>query len=459
MDLVKDPIPTLIRRIAVPASVGLFFNTMYNVVDTYFAGQVSTAALAALSLSFPVFFILLAMGAGVGQGATALIANAIGESQSVKAHHLSLQAVSFSVCLSVVLTVAGWLAAPAMFRFLGASESYLEITLTYFNVIVAGTVTSLLQSVLNSSLNAQGDTRTYRNVLCGGFVLNCVLDPWFLYGGFGLPAMGIRGIALATVLIQALGCVYMAYKMTHSRIWRGLAWKDLRPESSTFREIAGQGFPASINMMTIALGIFVITWFISKFGQDGVAAYGAATRIEQIFLLPTIGLNISILSLTGQNNGAKRYDRIRESLACTMKYGMWLMAGAAVVVFVFGYEMMTWFAETERVARIGADYLRIAAITLPSYMILFQTVFMLQGLKRPMYAIWVGIYRQIAAPCAVFYLLAFWLDWKLWGIWWGIFLVTWSAAVFTFFYGRWKLNRVEEEALGKDGARSAEGGI
>ena len=103
---------------------------------------------------------------------------------------------------------------------------------------------------------------------------------------------------------------------------------------------------------------------------------------------------------------------------------------------------MAFFTQDQQVITIGTDYLKIAAITLCSYVILFQTVFMLQGLKRPMYAIWIGLYRQIIAPCLVFYLLAFVLNWKLFGIWWGIFIVTWSAAIVTWLYGRWTLNRI-----------------
>jgi Na+-driven multidrug efflux pump len=109
--------------------------------------------------------------------------------------------------------------------------------------------------------------------------------------------------------------------------------------------------------------------------------------------------------------------------------------------------MMGWFTSDAAVVEIGAEYLRIAAITLPSYVVLFQTVWMLQGLKRPIYGLWVGIYRQLVAPGIVFWLLAFQLDWKLPGIWWGIFLVTWSAAVFMGWFGRWKLREVERLAL------------
>jgi putative MATE family efflux protein len=447
MDLVRDPIPTLIRQIAVPASVGFFFNTMYNVVDTLFAGMHSTDALAAMAASFPIFFIIIALGSGVGQGTTALIANSIGEGRPERAHHYTLQSLSFGFVVSAVLTVAGLWAAPALFRLLGAEDQYLELALEYMNTILLGTVLFLGQSILNGTLNARGDTRTFRNVLIAGCLLNCVLDPWFMFGGLGLPAMGLRGIALATVLIQLLGFIYMLGRVRHTDGWAGCPWRLLKPSRVHYRELAAQGFPASLNMLTIALGIFVITWFISRFSKEGVAAYGIATRIEQIFLLPTIGLNISMLSISGQNNGARRFDRIREALNVTLKYGLIITLTAGVLLLVGGELMMGWFTRDAEVVEIGAEYLRIAAITLPSYVVLFQTVWMLQGLKRPIYGLWVGIYRQLVAPGIVFWLLAFQLDWKLPGIWWGIFLVTWSAAVFMGWFGRWKLREVERLAL------------
>jgi putative MATE family efflux protein len=443
MDLVKDPIPRLIRQIAVPASVGFFFNTMYNVVDTFFAGLDSTDALAALALSFPIFFIIVAFGVGIGQGATALIANATGRGDPDQAHHLSLQSVSFGVLFSLVLTGFGLSSAPFLFRFLGAEERYLALSLAYMNTVLCGTTFFLLQSILNATLNALGDTRTFRNVLIVGCLLNLVLDPWFMFGGLGLPAMGIRGIALATVLIQIAGSLYLVHKVRHTPIWQGWRWSRLKPNVKLYRDIAAQGFPASLNMLTVALGIFVITWFIGRFSKEGVAAYGIATRIEQIFLLPTIGLNIAILALTGQNNGAGRFDRIRLAYRTSMKYGLGIMLAAGAIVFLAGGGMMSCFTADPVVISIGAAYLRVASITLCSYVILFQTVYMLQGLKKPIYGLWVGIYRQLLAPSVVFWFLAFYLDWQLNGIWWGIFFVTWSAALFMLWFGSWKLRQIE----------------
>ncbi len=213
MDLTKDPIPGLVRKIAVPASIGFFFNTMYNVVDTFFAGFISTDALAALSISFPVFFIIIAMGSGISQGGTALIANALGEKDQAKAHHTCVQCLSFGAFFAVALTALGLLSAPMLFQILGASGEYLEIALDYINLILCGTLFIVIQSIANACLNAQGDTKTYRNVLIASFFLNCVLDPWFMYGGLGIPSMGIKGIALATIMIQFLGMLYVLHRL------------------------------------------------------------------------------------------------------------------------------------------------------------------------------------------------------------------------------------------------------
>ena len=441
-DLIRDPIPKLIRTIAIPASVGFFFNTMYNVVDTWFAGLISTNALAALSLSFPIFFILIATGTGIAQGSTALIANALGAGDKAKAQLYSLQAIAFGIILSVGLTALGLVIAPSMFRFLGASEDYLAICLAYMRPVLCGTVFFLLQSISNASLTALGDLRTFRDVLIAGFLLNLILDPWLLFGGLGVPPLGIRGIALATVIVQILGTFFILHRVRKSSLWENINTRLLIPRWDAFRDIAVQGIPASFNMMTVALGIFIITWFISKFSKEGVAAYGIATRVEQMILLPTIGLNMAVLTLVGQNNGAGLPDRVRQTWRTTIQYGIVMMLIGGLLLLALPNLLMSVFTKDTVVIRLGAEYLRVAAITLCSYVILFQTVFMLQGLKRPMYGAWIGLYRQVAAPCLVFYLLAFKLDWQLRGIWWGIFLVTWSAALVTLFYGRRVLRRL-----------------
>lgn len=435
-DLTRKPIPTLIREIAVPTSIGFFFNTMYNVVDTFYGGQLSTDALAALSLSFPVFFMIIALGSGIATGTTALISNAIGEGNQKKASEYIGQAISFAMLFGIAMTVVGLLISPFLFKILGASDRYLVLGLSYMNVILMGTVFFLLIYTFNAILNAQGDARTYRNYLIGGFFLNIVLDPWFMYGGLGIPAMGLAGVAWATVLIQFLGTLYMGFRAAASEIFCADCLKELVPRKAAYIEIAGQGIPASLNMMTIAVGVFVITYFISIFGKESVAAYGIATRIEQIALLPSFGLNTAALTIVGQNNGAKKFDRVRETANKCILYGIIIMTIGSAGVFCFTKPLMSVFTADPIVLSIGTTYLRIAAFIFQAYIILYVSISCLQGMKKPLYAIWVGVYRQIAAPLVTFFGLVHLLGLGLVSVFWGIFGITWSAALFTLWYYR-----------------------
>ena len=440
-DLLKDPVPQLVRGIAIPASIGFFFNTMYNFVDTYCAGLISTDALAALSLSFPVFFLLLSAGSGLSQGTTALMANALGRKEKHEARSLFAQATLIAVGAGILLSIVGFFLAPTLFGFLGAEGDYLKTALSYMNVILVGGVFFVLQMTLNAALNAQGNTTIYRNVLLGGFVANCLLNPWFMYGWLGLPAMGVGGIALATVVVQVVGCAVMITVILSMELGKGLSKRDFMPQGQLLGQILGQAVPAALNMMTVALGIFVITRYVSQYGKEAVAAYGIATRIEQVVLLPTIGLNFAMLSLTGQNRGAGQMDRVREAWATCLRYGVGLMIFCGVLVYLVRGHAMAWFTTDAKVISNGADYLGVAAVTLCAYPVLFVTVFMLQGLKMPAFGLWMGLYRQILAPIVVFHVLAITLGWQLWGIWWGICLVTWSGSLFTLWWGSRVLRR------------------
>jgi len=445
-DLIHDPIPKLLTRLAVPVGTGFFFNTMFNVVDTFYGGLISTQALAALSLSFPLFFIILAVGAGTSMGSTALIGHALGSGRQEDAELYAAQAISFGILHALFLTVGGLAAAPAIFRLMGASGDYLELALAYMNVIVAGGVFFVGNYVLNSMLNASGDTKSFRNFLVTGFFLNLVLDPWFMYGGLGVPAMGIRGIALATVMIQAVGNVYLLGRVRRTGLLSGRSWRLLAPRGEPFRRLFGQGFPASLNMLTVSLGIFVITWFAGRFGKEAVAAYGIGTRIEQIVLLPAMGLNVAVLSLTAQNFGAGKLARVRETLSRAVRAGLLMMAGGTVLVFVAAKPLVGLFTNDPLVLSHGMTFLRVEALVLGAYLILYVNNSALQGLQKPAFALWIGLFRQILLPVPVFWLLAQGLGWGLPGIWWGVFLVTWSAAAVSLLYTRRVLRLVTEEA-------------
>jgi putative MATE family efflux protein len=446
-DLTSAPIPQLVRRLAIPAGTGFFFNTMFNVVDTWYGGRLSTSALAAMSLSFPVFFLILAIGSGVSNGATTLVGNALGRKDHVEARLYLSQSLSFALLHALLLTAAGLALAPQIFTLMGAKGEYLSLALSYMNVIFSGSIFFLLNYVMNAILNAHGNTLAYRNFLIGGFLLNLILDPWFMYGWAGFPALGLAGVALATIFIQCLGVFYLFSQLSKTGSMPSFHLADLRPRWNCFRELFRQGFPPAMNMMSVSLGIFIIIWFVGRFGEQAVAAYGIGTRIEQIALLPVMGLNMSTLALTAQNFGAEKISRIRETLSVSLRYGVMLAVSGTAAALLYGRQLMGLFTADRSVIEIGVEFLGIEAFVLPAYVLLYISISTMQGIKMPLFGLIIGLYRQIAGPAFVFYLFTTVMGLGLIGIWWGIFGITWSAALIVVVYVSRTLAKLEKDLI------------
>ena len=442
MDLGNEQIPKLVRQIAIPASVGMFFNTMYNVVDTFWAGQLSPEALAALSLSLIPFIGLLAVGIGLGQGASALISNAMGAEDDDQASRLMAQALSLAFVVSTVVVALGLVVTPFLYRGMGASGEYLELSLDYMNWLIYGSGAFIFAFVINSGLNAQGDTKSYRNALICGFFANIILDPLFLFGWGPFPALGLEGIAISTVLIELGVVTYLSVKLLSSKLGGNLSTRKFSLQVKLIVDLVKQGFPASLSILFISLNFYVILHFISDFGKTSVAAYGVSTRIVQVMLLPSIGLNTAALSLTGFNFGANNLERVNQTWRTCFHYSLLLTAFGGILLFCFPEFLLRLFTDSEEIIEVGPTLLRVEAVLLTAYTTIFLGTSVLQGLKKPMFGMILSIYRLIVAPVIFFWLFSDLLGYGLNGIWAGIFLTTASGALITWFYLKRTLTHV-----------------
>ena len=434
MDLGNEQIPKLVRQIAIPASVGMFFNTMYNVVDTFWAGQLSPEALAALSLSLIPFIGLLAVGIGLGQGASALISNAMGAEDDDQASRLMAQALSLAFVVSAVVVALGLVVTPFLYRGMGASGEYLELSLDYMNWLIYGSGAFIFAFVINSGLNAQGDTKSYRNALICGFFANIILDPLFLFGWGPFPALGLEGIAISTVLIELGVVTYLSVKLLSSKLGGNLSIRKFSLQVKLLVDLVKQGFPASLSILFISLNFYVILHFISDFGKTSVAAYGVSTRIVQVMLLPSIGLNTAALSLAGFNFGANNLERVNQTWRTCFNYSLLLTAFGGILLFCFPEFLLKLFTDSDEIIEVGPILLRVEAVLLTAYTTIFLGTSVLQGLKKPMFGMILSIYRLIVAPVIFFWVFSDLLGYGLNGIWVGIFLTTASGALITWFY-------------------------
>lgn len=440
--LTTDPVPKVLLSLAIPSSVGLFFNTMYNVVDTFVAGYLSTQALASLSISYPIFFALIALSMGVGSGATALIANALGSNDINTAKRYAKQTISFGILLGVTISVLGILFVPYLLTLLGAKGEYLNTASNYLVTIFWGSIFITIIFMFNAILNAVGDTKSYRNVLIAGFFTNSLLSPMLAFGWFGLPVLGISGIAIATIATNALGALYLWFKVRETGLVIKESGGQYSPDMKTYLDIAGQGFPASLSLMTISVGAFIITYFVSTFGESTVAGYGVGMRIEQIVLIPGIGINIAVLTLIGQNNGAKRYDRVREIIRVAMRYSLYISTFAAAFIFICSGYVIDIFTDDIAVINSGVGYLSVAALITWAYGILFVTDSVFRGLKRPLFPLLMGVLRQIVLPFPALWFVTTVVAVGVMGVWWSVFAIVWIAAIIAMIYVRNVVNKV-----------------
>jgi putative MATE family efflux protein len=395
LSLTKDPIPSLIKKIALPASVGTLFQTLFNVVDTFFAGKISPEALSALAKSFPIYFIIIAACVGVTVGGTSLIANSIGENNKEKVLGYFANTIIYAFLISILITIIGLVFSPSLFALMGSDDEVILLSLKYTNVIFAGSIIFIMVVALNSLLHADGDTKTFRNILILSFFLNIILNPLFIFGFGFIPAMGIVGIGVATIVAQFVGLLIIFNKIIKSSRIKDISIKYFYPKVYLLKNLFFQSAPISAALLLISVGNFIIFAYIGVFGEYATAGYGSAARFEQILLLPVLGLNTAIISIIGQNFGAKNFSRVKESYFKAVMYGFTLMLISGLIIFLSAGKIVSIFSNNQDVISFGTTYLKISALIFPAYPIFFISNGFFMAIKKSTYSMYLNIIRNV----------------------------------------------------------------
>ena len=404
MNLLKDNIPKLVRKIAIPASVGTLFQTFYNIVDTFFAGKISPEALSALSKSFPIYFIIIATSIGVSVAGTSLIGNSIGENNKKNILYYFSHIIIYGLIISIIITFLGLNYSEKVFYLMGSSSEVTNLGTSYTNIIYYGSILFILVVSLNSILHAEGDTKTYRNVLIISFFLNIILNPIFIFGFLFIPALGVKGIAIATLIAQFVAFIIILIKVALNKRVKELTKKFFYIKFYYLKNIFFQSMPITIAISGYSIAASIVYTYIGLSGEHAVAGYGAATRIEQVVLLPILGINTAIISIIAQNYGANYLDRVKETYFVSIKYGLFIMIISGVLVYLTAGIVPNFFSNNLEVLDYGTRYLKISAFVLPAYPIFFLSNGFFMALKKSENAMLNNILRNVLVPIIVFYL-------------------------------------------------------
>ena len=403
MNILTDDVKILIRKLAIPASVGTLFQTLYNIVDTFFAGKISPEALSALAKSFPIYFILIASSIGITVAGTSLIGNSIGEKNQKKASTYFSQLIIFSLILTLFITYIGLTYSDNVFILMGSSEEVKNLGLDYTNIIFYGSFLFIVVVALNSLLHAEGDTKTYRNALIIAFLLNIFLNPILIFGFWFIPAFGMKGIGIATLIAQLVSLIIIFNKVLKSRLIKDLIINNFIPKIYYFKNIFFQSMPIIISICGYSVASAIVFKYAGLSGEYAAAGYGAGTRIEQVVLLPILGINTAIITIIAQNFGAKNILRIKQTYITAIKYAFIIMIISSLFVYLLAEIITGLFSNDLNVIEFGKLYLQISAFVLPAYPIFFLSNGFFMALKKSENALVANIFRNVIFPFLVFY--------------------------------------------------------
>ena len=450
INMTEGPPGPAIISLMIPMMVGMIALLSYNIADTWFIGRLGTMELAAVSFTFPVAFIVnaLAMGLGVGTSSVAsrlFGANELGQIQRITTHAALLAAL---VGLSVL--ALGLATIEPVFRLLGADDTTLPLIERYMSIYYFGGVFLVVPMIGNSVLRASGDAKTPSLLMTSGAILNVILDPVLIFGWGPVPRMELEGAAYATVFANALvGALAISILYFRDQLFR-FKQKDWSLLLDSWRRILHVGVPSMASSLVAPLTTAFITWQVAKFGQEAVAGFGVASRIEGLSLMALMALSAAITPFAGQNYGAGNYDRVMAGASYAWRWSTCYGLVVALILFI-GADYIAMFF-TSDVTAIGTSTMHLSLVPW-SYGFLGISMICVSAFNavgKPTPGMIVSMTRTIIIYAPLAFLLAHLLDLR------GVFLAAFLANIIAGLLG-WAWFRVAMQAYTTEPNATANG--
>ncbi len=402
---------------ALPMIAGMTVHTMYVVADTAFIGTLGTDALAAATFVAPLFFLTLALTMGIGTAVTALVAQAVGRGDAANADAAAGTAISSGVVLGVAFGAVGLVTGPWMLRALGAEGRVADLGWEYFQILAAFMPLFFVSSVLRSILTGEGDAKTPMIVLAISTIANIGLDALFILGlGFGL-----RGAAVATVLAVILSTSVFAVLLLRRRsAFVRLSVPALVPSRAILIQLFALAIPIAASMIVMSAGTMLYNRLLAGFGSVAVAAYGAASKVDMIVVLPIFGLSGAAVTVVAMFAGAGRSDLVRSTSLYTYRWAITLAAVIGGAAFFNSGRILRVFTDDPDAIAIGTTYLAFMIFAYPMMAVGMTTGRLLQGLGHGFPALFITMLRVLLVGVPVAYAAVMVFGQSVEGVWIGI---------------------------------------
>ena len=410
--LTVGPVSGSILSMMLPMALGILVMIGNGLVDAYFIGQLGYAQLAAVSYAFPVWFVAAGIVMGLGTGTSSVLSRFIGAGDTKSVKQIATHSMILAVLAGAVVTAIGLLSIESLFGLLGANKETMPYVKSYMTIYYWGSLFLGIPFIGNSILRANGDAKTPSLLVAFSAIVNAVLDPILIFGWFGFPEMGVAGAALASVISTVAFLLASLWVLIFRDNLLTSIGHSLSSMISSWKQVLHVGLPAIASNLIAPVSSALVTALVSTYGQEAVAAYGLAGRIEALVIVLLMALGGATAPYVGQNYGAKKFDRLVDGFKFSARFALFYSIFCILLLYFISSTILGVFTDNEDVIRLamiqlmicpwGYGFLGIASICNGSF----------NAFARPLPAMTISISRTLVIYVPLAYLLAYYFGFQ-----------------------------------------------
>jgi putative MATE family efflux protein len=439
LDLGKEAIFPLILKMSWPSIVAMIAMSLYNFIDTFWLARLSSQALAALTVCFPIQMIFAAIGVGTGVGAGSFSARMFGAGKSLQAKQTAGQIFPLSSFFGLIMIIFVLSFHDAILTFFGASDEIMPLCRDYLVIIVFSSPFLFFSMMSNNLLRVEGRPLLSMYVVLIASISSAILDPLLIFGVGPFPHLGIKGAALAAVIAQSLACLFSIYFMQLKSSKYELKWEYLFPNISIINSIYSTGFPSIAANLIVSLVLVVYNHVLANFGSLAIAALGICFRVNGLITMVLFGIGFGLMPIVGFNDGARLYQRLKESVFVALKVSISFAAVSSTILEIFAPQIVGFFSKDPALLAIAIPALRIYVSVLILIAPIMMFINMFLGLGKGTLAMFLLFFRDSILLIPLLLILS--SSFGLFGAWLALPLANLLAFFAVLFWAKKDLRR------------------
>jgi putative MATE family efflux protein len=445
----QGSIPRALFTLAVPIILANLLQTGYQLTDAFWVGRLGASAVAAISVSFPVTFLVIALGSGLAMAGATLSAQYMGAGRQDMVNHVAAQTMLMVVITSAVFGAIGYALAPTLLHLLGVAPEVHDGALGFLRVSFVGILFVFTYAMFQALMRGVGQTRVPLLIVGATVLLNFLLDPLFIFGWGPIPGQGVMGAAIATLITQALAACAGVAVFLRGRHGIHLEWRGFLPDGAYLKRAFFLGIPGSVELSTRALGLMIMSFLVASFGTLTIAAYGVGSNILQIVTIPVMGLSMAVSTLVGQNMGAGNVERAAKAASFGALVSFVLLTAIGGIAWLTAPWLIAFFIPSDpAVIEEGARFIRIMCLAWGGIGIQLCIVSAFRASGNMLMAMVIAMVSQWMVQFPLAYVLAKHTALHAQGLWWSFPVTNIVVAIVSiawFARGTWQRKRLTEE--------------